>query len=276
MRGLAEFVMKGRKQAIIAVLLLGLIPLFNFLNPVVVGLVMLRKGVKETGLVLIWAILPVAAWAVAGGDPYPLIMLLGVSGLSWLLRETESWEFTLLAATAVAVCVEIYLRLQPAVLDMLMDQMEVYLTTNNVQGLQLEDLRETFTSFIAAVYMFLAIVLLMLARWSQAALYNPGGFQEEFHQLRIEQKIALLLVALMMLANFGILLPQTWMLYLVIPLLISGVALIHGVVALKKLSSRWLVAFYVFIMLPSVVYMVVLAALLDSWYDFRARLQKTV
>jgi len=275
MRGLAEFVMKGRKQAIIAVLLLGLIPLFNFLSPVIIGLVTLRKGVKEASLVLIWAILPVTAWAVAG-DPYPLIMLLGIGGLSWLLRETESWEFTLLAAIAVGVCVEIYLRLQPAVLDLLMDQMEVYLTTNNVQGMQLEDLRETFTSFIAAVYMFLAIVLLMLARWLQAALYNPGGFQKEFHQLRIEQKIALLLVGLMVLANLGVLIPQTWMLYLVIPLLISGVALIHGVVALKKLSSRWLVAFYVFIMLPSVVYMVVLAALLDSWYDFRARLQNTV
>lgn len=273
MRGLAEFVMKGRKQAIIAVVLLGLIPLFNFLTAVIIGLVMLRKGVREAGLVLVWAILPITAWAVAG-DPYPLVMLLGVSGLSWLLRETESWEFTLLAAVAVGVCIEIYLRLQPAVLDLLMEQMETYLTASNVQGLDLEALRETFTSFIAAVYMFLSIVLLMLARWCQAALYNPGGFQKEFHQVRIEQKIALLLVGLMMLANFGVFIPQTWVLYLVVPLLISGVALIHGVVAVKQLSSRWLIAFYAFIMLPSVVYMVVLAALLDSWYDFRARLLK--
>jgi len=37
MRGLAEFVMKGRKQAIMAVLLLGLIPLLNLLSPVLVG-----------------------------------------------------------------------------------------------------------------------------------------------------------------------------------------------------------------------------------------------
>lgn len=272
MRGLAEFVMKGRKQAILAVLLLGLIPLFNFLNPVVVGLVMLRKGVKEAALVLIWALLPLTAWAMAG-DPYPLLILLGISGLSCLLRETESWEFTLLGAMAVGICVELYLRLQPAVLDLLMDQMEAYLTTNNLQGLQIEDLRETFTTFIAAIYMFLAIVLLMMARWLQAALYNPGGFQKEFHQLRIEQKVALILVGLIMLANFGVVIPPTWVLYLVIPLIVSGVALVHGVVALKQLSSRWLLVFYVLIMLPSVVYMLVLAALLDSWYDFRSRLQ---
>jgi len=37
MRGLAEFVMSGRKQAIMAVVFLGLIPLVNLLNPVVVG-----------------------------------------------------------------------------------------------------------------------------------------------------------------------------------------------------------------------------------------------
>ncbi|NQV69643.1 MAG: hypothetical protein HQ498_06425 [Pseudohongiella sp.] len=275
MRGLAEFVMKGRKQAIMAVLLLGLIPLLYFLNPVIIGLVMLRKGVKEASLVLIWAMLPAVAWAAAG-DPVPLIILLGTSGLAWLLRESESWEFTLLAAIVIGVGIEIYLRVQPAMLDTVFLQMEAYLIENNVQGLQLEDFRGTLTSFIGAVYMFLAIILLMLARWMQAALYNPGGFREEFHKLRVEQKIALLLVGLMLLANFEVLIPQTWVLYLLLPLIFSGVALIHAVVAAKQLSSRWLVAFYAFIMLPSVVYMVVLLALFDSWYDFRARLQKPV
>ena len=104
MRGLAEFVMKGRKQAIMAVLLLGLIPLLNLLSPVLVGLVVLRKGFQEAVQVLVWAILPIGGWALAG-DPVPLIMLLGITGLAGLLRSSESWEFTLLAAIAVGVCV---------------------------------------------------------------------------------------------------------------------------------------------------------------------------
>ena len=37
MRGLAEYVMTGRKQAMIAVLLLGLIPLVNLLAPVLLA-----------------------------------------------------------------------------------------------------------------------------------------------------------------------------------------------------------------------------------------------
>ena len=272
MRGLAEFVMKGRKQAIMAVLLLGFIPMINLLNPVVVGLVMLRKGWKEAAIVLAWAILPIAAWAVAG-DIVPMIMLLGISGLSLLLRESESWEFTLLAATLIGVSVEVYLKLQPALLDLILEQMELYVAARSLQNVQIADYRETLTSFIGAVYMFLAIVSLMAARWMQAALFNPGGFQEEFHGLRIEQNVALLILGLMVLANLGILIPQTWVLYLIIPLMFSGVALIHSVIKMKNLSSMWLVVFYALIMLPMIVNMVVLLALLDSWYNFRARLK---
>ena len=274
MRGLAEFVMKGRKQAIMAVLLLGLIPLVNFLSPVVVGLVVLRKGLKEATQVLVWAILPIGGWAVAG-DPVPLIMLLGITGLAGLLRASESWEFTLLAAIAVGVSVEIYLRLQPAVLDLIFLQMQPYFDANGIQGEQLDSLRSVMTSFMGAVYMFLSIVLLMLSRWMQATLFNPGGFQKEFHSLRVEQKVALILVGCMMLANFEILIPQTWMLYLVLPLVFSGLALIHAVVAAKKLSSLWLAVLYALIVLPLIANMVVLLALLDSWYDFRTRLSKS-
>jgi cellulose synthase/poly-beta-1,6-N-acetylglucosamine synthase-like glycosyltransferase len=207
------------------------------------------------------------------GDVVPLIMLVGISALALLLRETESWEFTLLAAIAIGVCVEIYLRVQPAVLDVLMAQVEIYLQNNNPQDLQIADVRNAMVTVIGAVYMFLSIMLLMLARWMQAALYNPGGFKQEFHRLRVEQKVGLILIAAMLLASFGVLIPEAWVLYLVIPLLFSGIALVHAVVAIKNLSRMWLVTFYVLLMLPITVQMLVLFALIDSWYDFRTRLQ---
>ena len=275
MRGLAEYVMTGRRQAIIAVILLGLIPLVNLLNPVVVGLIALRKGLQEVVVIFAWAILPLGAWAVAG-DVVPLIMLIGITGLAVLLRETESWEFTLLAAIAVGVCVEVYFRLQPAVIDALMQQLDLYLQASNPQGLQIEEVRDVMLSVIGAVYMFLSIVLLMLARWMQAVLYNPGGFKQEFHSLRVEQKVALALIVIMLLSSFGIVVPEAWVLYFVLPLLFSGIALTHAVVAKKKLSSMWLVTFYILLMLPVVVQILVLLALVDSWYDFRSRLSSSV
>ena len=275
MRGLAEYVMTGRRQAIIAVMLLGLIPLVNLLNPVVVGLIALRKGLQEVVVIFAWAILPLGAWAVAG-DVVPLIMLIGITVLAVLLRETESWEFTLLAAIAVGVCVEVYFRLQPAVIDALMQQLDLYLQASNPQGLQIEEVRDVLLSVIGAVYMFLSIVLLMLARWMQAVLYNPGGFKQEFHNLRVEQKVALALIVILLLSSFGIVVPEAWVLYFVLPLLFSGIALTHAVVAKKKLSSMWLVTFYILLMLPVVVQILVLLALVDSWYDFRSRLSSSV
>ena len=48
-------------------------------------------------------------------------------------------------------------------------------------------------------------------------------------------------------------------------------ALIHALAAKKQLSSLWLAALYAVLMLPVVVNMVVLLALVDSWYNFRKR-----
>ena len=273
MRGLAQFVMTGRKQAIIAAGLLGLIPLINLLSPAVVGIVMLRKGLQEATFVFIWGALPLVVWAMLG-DIVPLVLLFGITGLTWLLRETESWEFTFLAAIAIGLVIEIYLRLQPAVLDAVFQQLQPYFQQNNLQGMEIEEIRETMTTIIGSVYMFLSIVLTMLARWMQASLFNPGGFQSEIHQLRIKQKIALILLGFMLFCSFGILIPQAWVLYFMIPLVFSGVGLLHAVVAKRKMSSLVLVVFYVLLMLPVVIQVVVLLALIDSWYDFRARLDQ--
>jgi len=273
MRGLAEFVMTGRKQAIIAAGLLGLIPLINLLSPAVVGIVMLRKGLQEATFVFIWGALPLVVWAMLG-DIVPLVLLFGITGLTWLLRETESWEFTFLAAIAIGLVIEIYLRLQPAVLDAVFQQLHPYFQQNNLQGMEIEEIRETMTTIIGSVYMFLSIVLTMLARWMQASSFNPGGFQSEIHQLRIKQKVALILLGFMLLCSFGILIPQAWVLYFMIPLVFSGVGLLHAVVAKRKMSSMVLVVFYVLLMLPVVIQVVVLLALIDSWYDFRARLDQ--
>lgn len=275
MRGLAEFVMKGRQQAIMAVLLTGLIPLVNFINPVIVGLIILRKGLQEGSFILLWAVIPLAGWLLVGGDVFPLFMLFGVTGLTLILRQTESWTYTLLAAILVGIAVESYLRMQPQIMDLLMQQMEQIIAQSNLQGFDVETFRAIVISFIGAVYMMLAILLTMLARWMQAALYNPGGFQLEFRALRIDQTLALILVVLVLLANLNIVIPVGWALYLVMPLIFAGLGLVHGVVAIKKLPKLWLVTFYVLLALPLVVQILVMLALVDSWYDFRSRLKRS-
>jgi len=64
-----------------------------------------------------------------------------------------------------------------------------------------------------------------------------------------------------------------WILYFVIPLAIAGVALVHGLVGIKRLSRLFLVAFYLLLLSPLAVQLLSVAALLDSFYDFRRRIQ---
>ena len=272
MRGLAEYVMTGRRQAMIAVTLLGLVPLVNLLNPVVVGLVALRKGLQEVVMVFVWAVLPVGAWAVAG-DVVPLVMLIGITGLALLLRETESWELTLLAAIVVGISVEAYFRVQPAVIDALMEQLERYVRSSSPQDLQLELISSVMLSVIGAVYMFLAVLLLMTARWMQALLFNPGGFRVEFHGLRIGRNVATCLMVAVVLSGSGVIVPEVWILYFLMPFVFAGIALVHAAVLMKRLPVMLLVTFYIVLMLPVAVQLVVVLALADSWFDFRSRLR---
>ncbi|MDF1766446.1 MAG: hypothetical protein P1V29_08700 [Gammaproteobacteria bacterium] len=273
MRALAEFVMKDRRRAIIAVLLLGLLPMVNLLSPVVVGLTLLRKGVNEALAVLVWALLPMGAYAYIG-DAIPLILLLSVTGLAAVLRQTQSWELTLSGAMLVGLSVEAYLLLRPELLDLLFQQLDAYMVANRIEGLPIDELRASLTSLLAVTYGALAALQLMLARWMQAALYNPGGFRQEFHSLRIGNKVALLLVAITLGASAGVL-PASWVVYSTLPLLFAGIALVHGVVALRQMPGAALTVFYAVMLLPIAMQGVVLLALIDSWYDFRARLQRS-
>jgi hypothetical protein len=40
---------------------------------------------------------------------------------------------------------------------------------------------------------------LMLARWWQAGIHNPGGFQKEFHSYTIGAKIAVILTGIFLI-----------------------------------------------------------------------------
>ena len=275
MRGLAEFVMRGRRQATFAVVLIGAIPLIYFLSPALVALVLLRKGLQEGALLLAWAALPLLAWILypvfvfgVVGNFLPLIVLFTVTGLALVLRLTQSWQFTVLCAVGVGLLCEAYLRLQPQIIEVLLVQINPLLEANgNQQPVTLGDL----IALVASVHMGVVILLLMLARWLQAGLYNPGGFRQEFHALRIEPRAAAPLVGLLLLSGLGLVLPEGWLLYFVMPLMLAGTALVHATIAIRKMSGLWLLVFYT--VYPVIVQFLVLFALVDSWYDFRKHMR---
>lgn len=277
MRSLAEFIMKGRRQAILAVVLTGAIPLIYFISPVIVGLVVLRKGLQEGMVVLAWALLALAIWAfypsVAMDEPVnllPYLLLVAVTSLAAILRTYRSWQLTVLLAVTVGLVFELYLRVQPAAVDALLGQLNQMMVQNSMPQ---QVGRGELIALIATIQSAMALLLLIWARWLQAMLYNPGGFREEFHALRVESRAALPLVILLLLSGLGFGLPESWYGYFAMPFLFAGVALVHATIALKQLSSLWLIAFYV--VFPVITQFVVLLALADSWYDFRKHMRGT-
>ncbi|MDP2283350.1 MAG: hypothetical protein Q8M35_04250 [Pseudohongiella sp.] len=275
MLGLARYAMNGRRQAITTVFVCGLIPLLNMLVPALLGLILLRHGRREAVLVAAWAALPLFGWAMMG-DITPLILLLGVFGLASVLRQTASWQFTLLAGILVGVGAEMALRLRPDFLVLLQQQVELFMASGSMPDqpeISPDVMRDALISLFGLMHMFMSICLLMLARWWQAVLYNPGGFQQEFHQFKLQPAIAMMLMVLFLAASAGVTVLTGWIMYFLLPLFFAGLALVHGLVGLKKLSRLWLVAFYMLMLNPPLAQLLAVAALIDSWYDFRARVK---
>ena len=115
--------MKDNRYAAVTVLFLGLVPLANMLSPVLVGLTIMRRGIAGALFLIAWAVIPLLGWSLYG-DAIPLILLFGVGAAAWVLRASDSWQFTLLIAVFVGFFVEMFLRVQPESMEMLYEQLD--------------------------------------------------------------------------------------------------------------------------------------------------------
>ena len=124
-------------------------------------------------------------------------------------------------------------------------------------------------------------ISLLLGRHWQAMLYNPGGFGAEFRALRFAPSQTFLLLGAMVACFFaessGAIKNVTiWAAFASLPLMIAGIALIHGVAAIKKWKIGWLIAFHVlWIVSDQIKVLLMLFATVDSWLGVRERLQRS-
>jgi hypothetical protein len=282
MRALAEFVMRGRVQAIGVAIVGILLPFFLWFGIAAVGLVALRKGGTEAIVVLGWGLLATFAVLLLQGDIGPMAALIATAAAAFTLRSTSSWPLALMAVVAVGFGAALalnafssdYLNQLVVLLNQLLDKLRAEMPSPQVQALgQLTTVQISgWLGFWAAFSGFLAV---LLARYWQALLYNPGGFRGEFHRLRLPPQLALILLAVgLLLALLG---PdyRVWLALVVFPFAVAGLALLHGMVGLKGWGRGPLVVLYLswFFLLGLMTAAVFLLALADSWLDFRGRLQ---
>jgi hypothetical protein len=268
-RAVAEYAIRGKRQAVIVAVVAALVPMLFWLSAATIVLTTLRKGVAEGLNLMLWAGLPAMFWLVMGADPTPIIVIVGAMILAVVLRATVSWVQTLLVGVVLGLLISLLMPLMvpelltPEVLSKLAPKLEV----DSEQSAAV--IGSLLTGFWAAAHLLVILLSLMLGRWWQSLLFNPGGFGEEFKQLLLPPVVA---VPAILIAQFGGNFHPAfvgWAPVLMMPLFIAAIALVHGVVGIKKLGFPWLVLMYllVFLVGPYI-------ALVDSLMNFRRRIQR--
>jgi hypothetical protein len=275
MRALAEYVMLGRRQAIIIVLLCGFFPLLYFFSAAVVALVTLRKGRNEGLLVLLWSMLP-AGLSLAMGDISPLFLMTGTFVLAIALRNSLSWQMILLLATAIGLVTQLSLLFQTnyqVQIELLVnDSIQAQLNQDAQAQYTAEQIIDLLMSFYGAYHAFMVTICLMIGRWWQSLLYNPGGFQQEFHNLRIDPRVMIFLLGVILVGLMDIPPLDGWLPLFCIAPMMAGLAIAHYMVAKKTMGTPWLVLIYmtVLMMAPAII----LLGLSDSLLDLRKRVDQ--
>lgn len=294
MRAIASYIMRGPMQAVLVTVISGVLSLvlfpFSHISGAAVGLVSLRHGVKQGAIVMVSAIVVTAAIAFASlGQPY---FAVGIAAIVWIpamllalvLRYTVSLPKTLVASILVGwACIIITY----AVLDdpaawwyesVINPLFSPVMEQDNIDGEQrqvlqeyLENSAENMTGLLAAFMMYFQAFTLIIARWWQSMLYNPGGFRTEFCSLKLGKPLVIVLVVLgvIKLLSIGLLSSIAGHFAMVVFALfaVQGLSIAHSVASKLSASTIWLVAIY--FLLFFFWQFVALAGLIDNWIALR-------
>ncbi|MCH7743779.1 MAG: hypothetical protein IIB71_14080 [Proteobacteria bacterium] len=273
--------MRGRPHAVGATLISTSLPLLNWLGSAIVGLVILRKGPVEGLMVLMWALMPLGITLYLIGDPSSVIALLGTAILAYVLRVTVSWEITLAVAVVVSAFGSLVFELTATdvvavIVEWYMEYMRQLAGQLQQTGeLSFAEAKNSILGFFAIGQAYAMLAFLVLARWWQSELYNPGAFGKEFHQIRISPVLSTTLVFMMLFCFVFSEQLGRWIPLLTVPLIVSALAFVHWVMGTRKLSGNWVFGFYLLLLLLFQVMYPLLAslALVDSWFNLRTRIQ---
>ncbi|MGE0483407.1 MAG: DUF2232 domain-containing protein [Gammaproteobacteria bacterium] len=294
MRFLARFAMRGPFQAaaVAAATLLGAlsIGILIVLSGATVGLTALRQGSREGLKIMALAASFIVAVRFGLGLPAQPVLVLGL--VVWLpawlmalnLARTQRQALPLMMIAALVAAYAIAMRLGVgdvdafwaarlrALFDALSAEGGPRLGTEQVAIIAHQVHHWTLVAMFA---LFAATIL--LARWWQGVLYNPGGFGAEFRELRLP-RLLLPLAALSgggMLADHGgiggFAIAGDAFVIVVVLFAFQGLAVIHHRARVVTLARGWLVGLYVLLALtPQIVGPVLATAgVADSVSDFR-------
>jgi hypothetical protein len=298
MRSLAAFIMRGRGQAVMAVAALALlalvIPLVSLFSSAALALVALRKGSLESAWVLGLSALAagvlgtVLTGSVYSAMVYGLLLWVPIWLAAVLLRESGQLALALegalglglLAVLAVYVLVQDPSQMWQESLQRFLQPMLEHAPPgfDPAQLTQNVEFFSHYMSGIAAGGSVMSLILsLLIARWWQAMLFNPGGFRAEFHGLRLHSAVVYLgLGSFAAALTGGGAAEIAWnmnILFFVL-FLVAGFAILHAVFPSNGARRFWLTGLYIAtFIIPQLLLPVAFLGLTDVWFNWRRRIR---
>ena len=115
------------------------------------------------------------------------------------------------------------------------------------------------------------VTVILIGRWWQSRLFNPGGFRKEFYSLQLPRPLiylAMIGIIILLLGDETQLYPVRDLLWLVIIMyLFQGISSVHRLIRKRNYSTAWLVAMYSFlvILFPHMIVFIACIGMADSW-----------
>lgn len=302
MKGLVAFIMRGRAQAVLAAVFTMALSMlflpFVYVCGAVIALVALRRGWQDGVLVTVIATVMGMVMAMTmgkhplAGIPFALQVWFMVLPLALVLRHTVSLARAVHVACGLGI-------IGIGLIHLILPQPEAWwrqwyqvffdaLSAQNSFSAEQQAVLDQTVNFLAQYGTAIAgaaiavspLLSLLIARWWQAMLYNPGGFRQEFHGLRLGKVFAVTTVATVLAAMLPLGQVSDWGRDLALLMLFlasfQGIALVHAWAAARKAHRGLLVGFYILIFFTQFQAIILLAgaAIVDTWLDIRRRMDR--
>ena len=269
------------------------IPLVSLFSSAALALVALRKGALESAWVMgLSALAAGVLGMVLTGTVYPalvygLLLWVPIWLAAILLRESGQLALALEGALGLGIVavIAVYSLVQdPA--QMWQESLQRFIQPmlehappgfDPAQLTQNVEFFSHYMSGIAAGGSVMSLILsLLVARWWQAMLFNPGGFRAEFHALRLHSAVVYLgLGSIAATLAGGGAAEIAWNMNIVffVLFLVAGFAILHAVFPSNGAKRFWLTTVYVAaLIIPQLLLPVAFLGLTDVWLNWRRRI----
>lgn len=288
---LASLLLRHPLHAALAAGVLGALSLIFLpaavLSAAILALVALRHGMLIAIVIAAGALILVGAgWLVVNLRPglaFPIVLALWVPVLAgaWTLRVFRSQGLAVLAVGSICLFWVLAMHVLTGDVEAFWRDWLARAVTGvpgaTVQGFERDGTLPLMNGLVAFAMGVGAMLSLLLARWMQSLVYYPGGFGQEFRDLRLPVRVTVL-VALVLLAvsAFSQVLMSDLLLVALMMYLFVGLAVIHGIVAQRRLSWLWVAPPYVLIaMVPQYAALgLAMLGALDGFMRFRTQARR--